>query len=1482
MAKTLFGDEIQGSPKTVFGDPVKPSGGEFEGLMPIGEEDDVQESLFKDSPSPLGILLGEETSLPSLKSIADPTEVSFFEGEVPSQMVGAEFASRKIVSQLRALGLPMDKLIALQPGGQEALDQLKEKRFFEKVPEAFGYVEETAVELFALHGLLRGAGFLQKLPKSATVLDKALETGKFFGAIGLVDEAKTVLRGEEPRGGLGIVVNFALGMVFSLGLQGGVSVWKALKPTEQSIARKILGLRKGASVTEVAKAAQNALRDIGVDRGAAAHLKGVPKFNPAQIQKKVELFKRVTEARDVLFKEIELGTEGVVFPKIKPKLLTGNVPEKSLLDNVNAAITKKSKTGVTERVKSKAADFFAQKKQKEAKPVVDASTKKTIKEKDKIVVPSKAKLTTASRLISTGEVFAKEGVLHHETQMMAEAKKLNVPVEQIEQRVAAGELELLNDLDVEHGFIDETGKFVLRPEAAEIAGVAHIPGKFDALDIGRTPQEVLTRRLEVQKDIVDKGKKAVEAFDKLTEKEQDEIVVSKISKFETLETQKPPLVAKTGQLVADIAPKPDIGIETPTVEKPATTSELMDQLAEVDKHVVEIEAVETLLKKERDKALKRGHALASDMHMDDETFQEFKKTSVGKTSMSDMTSDEMKLLNADLAQYKKYLNDPVEKLNDTIKRLGLTDTELARLKKASRNKDDVLGTVLKKVEAEGGLVTPSQERNLQMRLIRDHATTIANWKVKGIKKGRPINVFNPLVSSRYSLYNAEWRTGIPISKLSIDIASLASQGKQTSMKEFLTEMKEAGRTGLAPGKTVVQDELIGDFLFNSSQKGRDEAFEKMNPLNKRMANSLAKMMSQTSNTGNALRRMRWIRLDHITKEIERVEAKVVRTDADKKKLERMKQARDKVAIPDAPKNVIEIGRGHKDLGTFDEWINSQTWGTREFYYMTESNLNAQMNEMFEPLIPGDLRITSPIGKQTPVYTPSETLARKGKGKRLTRPVLQAVLMHMNRVQSAAAIQESMYELQKKMRNVEMSQDDLKNLQRYFDNLTGIPQHVGKPTEIAEFANRTFWRFFPLQLARIGHFVGRNLLQNMANAPSQASYKEFLLASNAIYKTKNVNPWLAEHFEQSWSEVSEKMLLQNEFMLLDSSGLAADPFFKKFPELQFRATMSMDWLGKSIPWSDEQNRRLIFPVFHQMAYRNVQRYQRTGNYAAFLRNLEVQTLRPVQVDELNRYIAEKNFKEFTRKYAIYKTENVHYKYRTSGRSLSEQFRTDKALMGLIVFPRGTAEIAYYNGISPLFKGLKTGDVNQAYQGMKSLAKLVLGWRTASLAALILMGKRFKDDYELLGGLLGYAPGSVGFQKIVAAFEDNMNQWSLIVEQKGFSEEAADQIAARAVKTIEFALPMVDVLVNAAEVSGDTAGLNFYRLIRSKINERYLFEKGVRLKHYDRDMLAKIQHILFGAEEVESRELRLTTESIEAFQSLSTKEQALYLTTGHWPQ
>ncbi len=208
--------------------------------------------------------------------------------------------------------------------------------------------------------------------------------------------------------------------------------------------------------------------------------------------------------------------------------------------------------------------------------------------------------------------------------------------------------------------------------------------------------------------------------------------------------------------------------------------------------------------------------------------------------------------------------------------------------------------------------------------------------------------------------------------------------------------------------------------------------------------------------------------------------------------------------------------------------------------------------------------------------------------------------------------------------------------------------------------------------------------------------------------------------------------------------------------------------------------------------------------------------------------------------------------------------------------------WYNGLKPLFKGLKTGDVNRAYQGMKSLAKLSLGWRTTSLAALILMGKRKVDDYKLLGTIFGYSPGSIGFQKIMSTFEDNMNSWSSIVEQYGYTEAAADRIVANAVRALEFTIPMVDVLVNAAEVSDDTAGLNFYRLIRSKINKRYLFEKGVRLRDYDRDMLAKIQHILFGSEEVESQELRLTTESIEAFQSLSTKEQVLYLTTGHWPQ
>lgn len=1589
MAKTLFGDEILRSPKTVFGDPIKPSGDAFEGLTPIGEDDKFTLPILETSTDPKSLPFeGQDLQVGVDFSLADLAQAG---KDIPGQIVGGTL-EQVVGGAGHVLQRQFETAEAMKGKGRGRLTPTGADpwQFIRNISMLFGGSERVAAA-----GKAWGDAWKSYVQEHDWLAQKDYN----WIENPVARASQTIWRGAAPSAAAAVAITLltgspAVGLVllgeltgaqtFATERERGVPVTSAYNRSVIDEAAEIGGemlvfpkfFRGGLSLARFTALLAEQAGQEGVTGFIQAFRDAFSRARDEGVETREAAKLAFNEGVKAVPEDMLAGMGGAFIFGAGGAIKQGRVEKKrSLLASINAQVEKKSPIGITERVKTKIPEFFAQKKVPTVKPVADASTKKTIKEKDKIVSP-KVKLTTASRLKSTGEVFVKEGALHHETQMLAEAKKLSVPLQEIEDRIAAGELELLNDLDVEHGFVTETGEFIDRDAAGELAGVAHIPGKFDALDLGLTSQEVLARRLEVQKDIVAKGKKAAEAFDNLTEKEQDEKVVSKTSNFEIddakardaqvakraselekfknlergqhevsgevhqafqdyhaavqdrqeivkefdmgigdwtqddvdaarrhekvmieklnkvwqeddieqLTELQPLLEADTGQLSPDIAPKTDIGIETPSVEKPATTSELMDQLAEVDKRISEVEQLEQLFKKERNKALKRAHGLASDMYMDDETFKKFKRTSVGKESMSDMTPEEMRLLNLDLAQYRKYLRDPVEKLNDTIKRLGMTETEHFKLRKAARADETVVGKVLKSVEQLGGFSNVPAERSYQMRLFTEWARDIANWEKKNITRKRPKAILNPIVSSRHALGSAEQRTGVLFAQLAISIADHANTGKTKGLNEFILKMKEAGRKVTTLKKVLINEELLVDYLHSETIKGRKEAFEKIDFYNQGVAKAISEMLDQNSATGNALRRMRWVRLNNLETQIETILNKAKLTKADKKHLKKLRTFRSDILIPDAPDNVILLGREQKDLGTFDEWVNSQTWGTRRFYGLNEKQLTEIVDSMFEPTVPGDLRLTSPVGKKVSGVIPSETFARKEKGKRLTKPVLQSVLSHMTRIQSAAAIQEEVYELQDRLRDIELTEKDLRRLNRYIDNLTGVPQDVGILTEATEWSNRLFWKTFPLQAARIDHYIVRNLLQNIANAPSQMAYKEFVFAAKAIYSKGRANPLLAEAMEK-WSEISEKAPMQTEFMLMDRSGFVADPVLPWLPEIQFRIAMSVDAAGKLIPFSDEINRRLIFPVFHQAMYNNIKRYQRTGNIGTFRRNLELDTLRGFQKRELLQHLKDKAYAELTFKYAKYKTENVHYKYRTSGRSFSEQHRAEKSLMGLIVFPRGTAELAWYSGLKPLLRGLKTGSPNQTYQGMKSLAKLSIGWRIASIAALTLMGRRWKEDYNLIGTIQGYSPGSVGFQKLIGAFQNNLNAWGQTIEKYGYTVQAAEMIAQSAIKTIEFSVPLVDVFINQAELTDDVGSLNFYRLIRTKMNERYLFEHGVRLPHFDRDTREKIQHLLFGSEETKQpiRDLNLLSEeSIEAFLDLSPQEQGVYLITGYWPQ
>ncbi|KKL99260.1 hypothetical protein LCGC14_1816200, partial [marine sediment metagenome] len=185
--------------------------------------------------------------------------------------------------------------------------------------EALGYDPSGFIKTVGEVGEFVGAlatvkGPLGKLGTPVGIQQKAALTALKFGAVTVADETSKALAeaidpstGQSYKGVSAVMLNMAIGAVFSY-LQSGVTgAWSKLKPTEQSRALKLLGLKKDASVDEIRSAAKKLAREYHPDKVAGLRSE----------------FEKVISARDILIAERRGAVSGVIQRAGVPKQITG-------------------------------------------------------------------------------------------------------------------------------------------------------------------------------------------------------------------------------------------------------------------------------------------------------------------------------------------------------------------------------------------------------------------------------------------------------------------------------------------------------------------------------------------------------------------------------------------------------------------------------------------------------------------------------------------------------------------------------------------------------------------------------------------------------------------------------------------------------------------------------------------------------------------------------------------------------------------------------------------------------------------------------------------------------------------------------------------------------------------------------------------------------------------------------------------------------
>jgi len=190
--------------------------------------------------------------------------------------------------------------------------------------KSVGEIAEFVGRLRTVAPIAQKIGIIGNTPKDITVLDKAFESAKLFGAAAVGEQvakyASTKIDPTEAEYGYegpkAVLRDMAIGAIFSLVHSGVKGAWSKLTPTEHQRALKLLGLKEGASTNEIKSAARDLFR----------------KYHPDKAKGFQAEFERVVKARDTLIKgepqDIVFRGQKIVF---KPKLLPGETVEQQAI-----------------------------------------------------------------------------------------------------------------------------------------------------------------------------------------------------------------------------------------------------------------------------------------------------------------------------------------------------------------------------------------------------------------------------------------------------------------------------------------------------------------------------------------------------------------------------------------------------------------------------------------------------------------------------------------------------------------------------------------------------------------------------------------------------------------------------------------------------------------------------------------------------------------------------------------------------------------------------------------------------------------------------------------------------------------------------------------------------------------------------------------------------------------------------------------------
>lgn len=929
-------------------------------------------------------------------------------------------------------------------------------------------------------------------------------------------------------------------------------------------------------------------------------------------------------------------------------------------------------------------------------------------------------------------------------------------------------------------------------------------------------------------------------------------VLKKAVDIETPDGQRIRLTSKIGKLTAEegkiVEAKAKPAKPAPTAEKPA---EVIKRPAKAPA-VVEKKAEPAIVPKKIEGAtraqLAQAHILAKQVGLltakgkQTLAYRRLAKEVTGKSSMAKMTE-------AEAGEFVKVLVERARPAPTVAK--VLTEAEHAQIRRAAGS-DKTAKLALDYAERRGPIPEDAEIRKAYVKnlgIVARRMRRAGKRAVRRAERGKELNDINPFSSARYALSEAELASGIPLQAQYTELVHIASRASTESKATMQEKLKGIGESIAKLAFGNVQNEAIADWLFAEDVKVKNKLWESMDERSQRVTKVLHDLLQNES--ANEIREARWRIWDSMDRRTQpkindlngRLNAITDKQSEQAKAIEqKIKALQERIESkrpPNAPKAALKEGRTAKAEGRLSEWAAGETWGTRRFYYMAQTEEVDLVDQMMPEGVTDKLEEPVVTAGAAPRVVPGGVETRRGKPARVQgQSVIGSVLHHYERAKVANASMDALEGLWTDVAQAEMSKRDINFLRSFISSALGRRRAASVPTRIMRTAGRYFWRFHFLSPIRSAWFFTRNIFQNLAYAATQFSPVQFGRSAARLLNPKTRAQGIGEWMRNSFSiRISQKRRIYRQFLLQEEGNIRA--------ELGNRAVVLMDALGQAAPISDELNRLGVGPVAYQMAHDAAREYSEGKiTYKQLAARLRLDNLHVAQVMELQQHLGEGRYDKFIERVTEMKVENTHFKYETPFRSAAEQTPGSRSWMGLVTFPRGVFELMYQNGVRPVVRGIQSGNGRMVYEGLKTIAYLYAG---SSVAKYLLYDLTGKSAYGLWSTILAYGPLGPGPGKIVDFFDDvhkviwraEKGDWTIA--------RTADAIVTVGSRQLEMFLPLCDTYINGYESLKDKRGVTLWRLVKKGALSKWERKHGKPFRQSNREFIENVQHMIWGGAE-----------------------------------